>query len=127
MNMKDWCALERGIRRSSEGLVHSSLPWGPEAEEELRQLAYSGMSRTEIGERLGRTKQAIGKQCCRMGLKLPRDTYGGSYKTTYDAVPWEERKTQEERDRRMIRALAEAIYRGEHLPSGETAPLRLIG
>jgi len=34
---------------------------------------------------------------------------------------------QREGDARLVRALAEAIVRGDHLPAGTVVPLRLIG
>jgi len=34
---------------------------------------------------------------------------------------------QREGDRKLVRAVAEAILRGDHLPAGTVVPLRLIG
>lgn len=96
------------------GLFSMGQPWGEESVTELKQLAEAGLSRREIGVRVGRTTESVRKAGDDHGVRFRRDTYGGARGP--EQIPHDKRAEMVERDRRMIRALAEAIYRGDHLP-----------
>lgn len=102
------------------GVFAMGLPWGEESIAELKALADSGLSRREIGLRVGRTTEAIRKAGNDHGVRFRRDTYGGTARGP-EQMHHDRRAELVERDRRMIRALAEAIYRGDHLPGASNA------
>lgn len=102
------------------GVSAMGLPWGEESIAELKALADSGLSRREIGLRVGRTTEAIRKAGNDHGVRFRRDTYGGTARGP-EQMHHDRRAELVERDRRMIRALAEAIYRGDHLPGASNA------
>jgi len=91
-------------------------PWDDERDQQLLGLVRSGHTRAEIAAITGRTKEAIKARGQLLNLRFTRDTFGGTHKTTYDRPTYEGRKEQESRDRSFIRALAVAMYRGDHLP-----------
>ena len=96
--------------------------WNDEQDERLRVLALSGLSRKEAAELMGRTFMAIKGRSQALGLRFTRDTYGGFIRPYDIALPAENRARLEDSDRRMIRAVALAISRGEHLPGASNAP-----
>lgn len=96
------------------GVFAMGLPWGEESIAELRQLAEEGLSRREAGIRIGRTTESVRKAGNEFGVRFRRDTYGGTCGP--EQMHHDKRAEMVENDRRMIRALALAIYRGDHLP-----------
>jgi hypothetical protein len=96
------------------GIFAMGLPWCEESVAELKQLAELGLSRREIGLRVGRTTESVRKAGNDHGVRFRRDAYGGTQGP--EQMPYDKRAEMVECDRRMIRALAMAIYRGEHLP-----------
>lgn len=97
-------------------------PWTDEQDQLLKSLASSGMTRKQIAPVLDRTPMGIQGRCQTLGIKIRLDTYGGDSPRHYDLPYVGKRDEQEARDRRFIRALAEAIYRGDHLPGASNAP-----
>lgn len=89
-------------------------PWDEDHDTVLIDLSRY-YSRKEIAERMGRTPMGIQARCQKLGIRLIRDDM--SRKREYEPCAYEKRAQQEENDRRFVRALALAIYRGEHLPS----------
>lgn len=89
--------------------------WDEHQDERLRDCALGGLSRKEAALLLGRTVTAIKGRSQALGLRFTRDTYGGSLRPYDIRLPNEARAEMEERDNRMVQALALAIYRGEHL------------
>ena len=90
--------------------------WDTEQDDTLTSLAARGFSRKEAAVRMGRTYMAIKGRSQALGLRFLRDTDAALLRA-YDIQSFKEnRATMEASDRRMIRALAEAIYRGDHLP-----------
>jgi hypothetical protein len=109
-------AAKRGKNMTPEhnlGLTAMGLPWSGDAISELRALADCGLSRREVGIRIGRSTESVRKAGNEYGVRFRRDTYGGTRGP--EQMPHDKRAEMIERDRRMIRALAEAIYRGDHL------------
>lgn len=103
------------------GIFAMGLPWGEDAVAEIKRLADQGLSRREIGLRVGRSTESIRKAGNDHGIRFRRDTFGGSRGP--EQIPHDKRSEMIERDRRMVRALAEAIYRGDHLSKrGQDAP-----
>lgn len=93
------------------------LPWDDAQDAELTQLASEGLSRKEIALKMGRTPTSIQSRCRVLGVHIRRDVFGGALSIRqYERCGYEKRADQEARDRRFIRALAVAIYNGEHLP-----------
>lgn len=91
-------------------------PWGPVQDETLASLAARGFSRKEAAKVMGRTYMAIKGRSQVLGLRFIRDTDAAPLRA-YDSHAFQEKRaTMEASDRRMVRALAEAIYRGDHLP-----------
>jgi len=90
--------------------------WDHEQDERLRVLAFSGFSRKEAADLLGRTHMAIKGRSQALGLHFRRDTYGGFLRPYDIALPQENRSRLEESSRRLVRAVAGAIQRGENLP-----------
>ena len=90
--------------------------WDDEQDERLRVLAFSGFSRKEAADLLGRTHMAIKGRSQALGLHFRRDTYGGFLRPYDIALPQENRSRLEESSRRLVRAVAGAIQRGENLP-----------
>lgn len=101
--------------RGEESFSHGE-PWTEEKDRELTEFARMSYSRAQISKMTGRSIDAITTRATLLGVRFTRDTYGGSHKASYDRPTYEKRKEQEERDRGFIRALAAAIYRGDHLP-----------
>jgi len=91
--------------------------WDDEQDERLRVLALSGFSRKEAADLMGRTFMAIKGRSQALGLRFTRDTYGGFIRPYDIALPQENRTRLEDSSRRLVRAVAGAIQRGEHLPS----------
>jgi hypothetical protein len=89
-------------------------PWTEDTMSEVRALALQGLSRREVGLRIGRTADSVGKMGTALGIRFARDVYGGQRGPEQPFA--EKRAEMVERDRRMIRALALAIYNGDHLP-----------
>ena len=90
--------------------------WDAEQDDALASLAARGFSRKEAAVRMGRTYMAIKGRSQALGLRFIRDTDAAPLRA-YDSHAFQEmRATMEASDRRMVRALAEAIYRGDHLP-----------
>jgi hypothetical protein len=87
-------------------------PWDDEQDEALRDLAKH-YSRKEIAQRMHRTPMGVQSRCKALGIRLIRDE--PSIRRQYDRCHVERRALQEEDDRRFVRALALAIYRGDHL------------
>jgi hypothetical protein len=54
--------------------VVGSLPWTPEEEERLRQLAQSGKSAVEISKLLGRAEKATRYRLHKLGVSTKRIT-----------------------------------------------------
>lgn len=90
--------------------------WNAEQDERLRVLALSGVSRKEAAHIMGRTFMAIKGRSQALGLRFTRDTYGGFVRPYDIALPQENRNRLEDSSARLVRAVAMAIYRGEHLP-----------
>ena len=90
--------------------------WDDEQDERLRVLALSGFSRKEAADLMGRTHIAIKGRSQALGLRFTRDTYGGFLRPYDIALPQENRSRLEESSRRLVRAVAGAIQRGENLP-----------
>jgi len=92
--------------------------WNEEHDETLASLAARGFSRKEAAVRMGRTFMAIKGRSQVLGLRFLRDSDAGLLRT-YDSHAFQEKRgVMEASDRRMVRALAEAIYRGDHLSKG---------
>lgn len=108
------------FHRANEDFSYGEA-WDDEKDRQLTKYAFEGYSRAEIAKITGRTPDAIKKRGQRLNLRFTRDTYGGSYRPQTDRTLFEGRKEQEERDRTFIRALAVAIYRGDHLPGASNA------
>lgn len=118
--MAETAFREEGKMRLQSDYVRTEFPamgepWTQERDDELRKLARHGYSRREIGLRVGRTTDAIRKRGDDLGLRFVRDQYG-SGRVDNEPLKFEARADQVERDRAFIRALAQAIYRGDHLP-----------
>lgn len=90
--------------------------WDDEQDERLRILALSGLSRKEAADVMGRTFMAIKGRSQALGLRFTRDTYGGLIRPYDIALPQENRNRLEDSSKRLVRAVAGAIHRGEHLP-----------
>lgn len=90
--------------------------WDDEQDERLRVLALSGFSRKEAADLMGRTHMAIKGRSQALGLHFRRDTYGGFLRPYDIALPQENRSRLGESSRRLVRAVAGAIQRGENLP-----------
>jgi hypothetical protein len=90
--------------------------WDDEQDERLRVLALSGFSRKEAADLMGRTHMAIKGRSQALGLRFTRDTYGGFLRPYDIALPQENRSRLEDSSKRLVRAVAGAIQRGENLP-----------
>jgi hypothetical protein len=90
--------------------------WDDEQDERLRVLALSGFSRKEAADLMGRTFMAIKGRSQALGLRFTRDIYGGFLRPYDIALPQENRSRLEDSSRRLVRAVAGAIQRGENLP-----------
>lgn len=90
--------------------------WDDEQDERLRVCAMSGLSRKETADLMGRTFMAIKGRSQALGLRFTRDNYGGLARPYDIALPNELRHKLEDSNKRMVRALALAISRGDHLP-----------
>ena len=101
--------------RSGDSSSHGE-PWTDQKDRELTEFARMSYSRAQISKMTGRSIDAITTRATLLGVRFTRDTYGGSHKASYDRPAYEKRKEQERRDRDFIRALAVAMYRGDHLP-----------
>lgn len=88
-------------------------PWSLDEDGALREMV-GYLSRADIGKRLGRTPLAVQGRCKHLGLRLIRDDLG--QRRFYTPTVVENRAKAEENDMRFVRALAAAIYRGDHLP-----------
>tara|TARA_R110002126_G_scaffold81733_1_gene201124 strand:- start:23 stop:304 length:282 start_codon:yes stop_codon:yes gene_type:complete len=89
-----------------------------------------GFSPKEIGEKLDRSEWSIRDRAADLGTpwrkELGTSILMNSTANGFDHERDAEAK-QREGDRRLVRAVAEAIARGENLPAGSPIPLRLIG
>lgn len=110
--------MTRPINPSRAISANYCQPWSEEDKEALRGYVR-WMTRAEIGRALGRTPLSVQGQCKKLGLRLIRDDLG--MRRHYEKPHVEGRKAAEENDTRFVRALALAIYRGEHLPGASNA------
>jgi len=90
--------------------------WDDEKDDLLRDYAARGYSRKEAAEAMGRTFLAIKGRSQALGLRFTRDSDGGLVRPYDIALPQENRNRLEDSSARLVKALAVAIYRGEHLP-----------
>lgn len=91
-------------------------PWDNNQDDILRGYAAGGFSRREAAVRMGRTFMSIKGRSQALGLRFLRDTDSALLRGYDNQAFQEKRAVMEASDRRMVRALAEAIYRGDHLP-----------
>lgn len=90
--------------------------WDDVQDQRLRDCAAGGWSRKEAAALMGRTPLAIKGRAQALNLRFIRDSYGRLVRP-YDNQAFQEgRAAFEAADRRMVRALAEAFQRGDHLP-----------
>ncbi len=89
-----------------------------------------GFTPAEIGEKLGRNEKVIRDRAEQLGTPWRKEP-GTSVlmNATANGLDHERDAEAKQRlgDKRLVRAVAEAIARGENLPAGTTTPLRLIG
>jgi hypothetical protein len=89
-----------------------------------------GFTPEEIAEKLGRTPWSIRDRAEHLGTPWRKEP-GTSVlmNSTANGLDHERDAEAKQRlgDKRLVRAVAEAIARGENLPAGTTVPLRLIG
>ena len=91
------------------------IPWSPEDDERLRELALSGASLIEIAAQMGRNKASVRHRAQKLNIAIARDrnpkqalgktssrsgTEGENERTPFGAGPWK----SEEDD--QLRALA---------------------
>jgi hypothetical protein len=106
--------ISRAEAHAANPVFSYGEPWSDGQKEAVRDLALQGLSRSEIGLRIGRTRDSVSKVGTELGVRFARDSYGGTRGP--DRAYSEDRKELEERSKRLVRAVAGAIYRGEHLP-----------
>lgn len=108
--------MTRPINPSAKLAPNYGEGWDDEQDSILRDYAARGFSRKEAGDLMGRTFMAIKGRSQALGLRFTRDTYGGFIRPYDIALPQENRNRLEDSSARLVRAVAMAIYRGEHLP-----------
>lgn len=96
----------------------------------LRKMKRLGFSPGEIAEKLDRTEWSIRERAKLIGT--PWQIEPGSSilaNATANGLDYDRdtEAKQREGDKRLVRALAKAIQRGDHLPAGTVVPLTLIG
>ena len=96
----------------------------------LRKMKRLGFSPGEIGEKLDRTEWSIRERADFLGTPWRKEA-GTSILMNSAANGFDHDRDAEAKqrlgDKRLVRAVAEAIARGENLPAGTVVPLRLIG
>ena len=96
----------------------------------IRKMKKLGFTAKEIGEKLDRSEWSIRDRAADLGTPW-RKELGTSILMNSTANGFDHERDaevkQREGDRRLVRAVAEAIARGENLPAGSPIPLRLIG
>jgi hypothetical protein len=96
----------------------------------IRKMKKLGVTPEEIGEKLGRSPWSIRDRAEALGTPWRKEP-GTSVlmNSTANGLDHERDAEAKQRqgDRRLQRALAEAIARGGNLPAGADRPLRLIG
>jgi hypothetical protein len=96
----------------------------------IRKMKKLNFTPEEIGEKLGRTPWSIRERAEFLGTPWRKEP-GTSIlmNATANGLDHERDAEAKQRqgDRRLQRALAEAIARGENLPAGTAVPLTLIG
>jgi hypothetical protein len=96
----------------------------------IRKMKRLGFSPVEIGEKLDRTEWSIRERARLIGVPWQQEP-GTSIlvnKSTPDMnAERVAEMNQRAGDRKLVRELAKAIQRGDHLPQGTVVPLRLIG
>ena len=96
----------------------------------IRKMKKLGFTPEEIAEKLGRTPWSIRDRAEHLGTPWRKEP-GTSVlmNSTANGLDHERDAEAKQRqgDKRLVRAIAEAIARGENLPAGTTVPLRLIG
>jgi hypothetical protein len=89
-----------------------------------------GFTPEEIGEKIGRTPWSIRERADFLGTPWRKEP-GTSIIVNAPANGLDHERDAEAKqrlgDKRLVRAIAEAIARGENLPAGTVVPLRLIG
>ena len=96
----------------------------------IRKMKKLGFTPEEIGEKIGRTPWSIRERADFLGTPWRKEP-GTSVlmNATANGLDHERDAEAKQRlgDKRLVRAIAEAIARGENLPAGTVVPLRLIG
>lgn len=96
----------------------------------IRKMKKLNFTPEEIAEKLGRTPWSIRDRAEALGTPWRKEP-GTSVlmNATANGLDHERDAEAKQRlgDKRLVRAVAEAIARGENLPAGSPVPLRLIG
>ena len=96
----------------------------------IRKMKKLSFTPEEIAEKLGRTPWSIRDRAEALGTPWRKEP-GTSVlmNATANGLDHERDAEAKQRlgDKRLVRAVAEAIARGENLPAGTPIPLRLIG
>lgn len=96
----------------------------------IRKMKKLGFSPKEIGEKLDRSEWSIRDRAADLGTPW-RKELGTSILMNSTANGFDHERDAEAKQRagdlKFRRMLAEAFWRGDHLPEGAKRPLRLVG
>ena len=96
----------------------------------IRKMKRLGFTCAEIAEKLGRSEESIRDRAETLGTPWRKEP-GTSVlmNATANGLDYERDTEAKQRqgDLKFRRALAEAFWRGDHLPEGAKRPLRLFG
>ena len=96
----------------------------------LRKMRRLGFTAGEVAEKLGKTEDVIRYRAEALGIPfsiVPGTSRLANLQTTdYSRERVSENRLREN-DRMFVKKLAEAFFRGDHLPAGESKTLRLLG